>query len=97
MDWTNTNKSAFTNRKNGRPDNRPPALPISETEFKLRMERNVCFNCGNAGHLSRNCYYSRPRRNVRVKQILTEPTSIVIHEKGDKDSELPTYDEQLKE
>jgi hypothetical protein len=97
MDWTSTNKSAFVDRKGKRSDNRPPASPISEAEFKLRMEKNACFNCGNVGHLSRSCYYSRPRRNIRVNKVLAEPPSIVIHEKEVKDVELPSYDEQLKE
>jgi hypothetical protein len=96
MDWTSTNKGAFNDQKK-KPDGRPPAPAISEAEFEIRKQKNVCFNCGNAGHLSRSCYYGRPRRNVRVNQVLTEPPSIVVHEKGSTAAELPSYDEQLKE
>jgi len=97
MEWTNTSKNTFAERNSKRQDKRPPAPQISEVEFELRKQKNVCFNCGNPGHLSRGCYYAPPRRNVRVNKALTEPPAIVVHEEGNEANELPSYDEQLKE
>jgi hypothetical protein len=97
MEWTSTSKGTFTDRNNKRQDKRPPAPQISEAEFEIRKQKNVCFNCGNPGHMSRHCYYAPPRRSVRVNRVMTEPPTIVIHEKGNEANELPSYDEQLKE
>jgi len=103
MDWIATNKATTGgngNRGRSGPDKRPRPAPISEAERDLRQKKGVCFNCGNPGHLARNCYYGRPftKDAVRVNNVMTSPPEIMVHEGSGAEAEvLPTYNEQLKE
>jgi hypothetical protein len=92
MDWVQT---ASTQK---REDKRPRAPPISAAELEARRKQGVCFTCGNAGHMSRQCYYAPPPRRPQVSSVqTTKPELKWLASEEAASSEPPTYDDQSKE
>jgi hypothetical protein len=97
MDWTQANKNQAHPQST---DARPFAQQISRQEFEARKAKNVCYTCGNAGHVSRQCYYQpapRPQRQTRANVITEPPQQVMVSQEFQGETTGSTDEVGLKE
>jgi len=99
MDWTQANKNQAHPQNM---DTRPFAQPISRQEFEARKAKKVCYTCGNAGHVSRQCYYQpapRAQRQTHANVISEPPKQVMVSQECQGQGEITgsINEEGLKE
>jgi hypothetical protein len=94
MDWTRTNVTNPGRQRS--PPKGKMQLPeyarrINDAEIRARRRKGACFNCGNQGHINRNCHFERVKHELRVnaamKDEAVQPPTLCANEGQETDSE----------